>query len=301
MKYLYLLFFIPSLVSAQGDWLDIKEAQVLTPEKKSQGKTKAQKEQQLIDSFTRHYIQQGKPSIAILWNRRFADVFSQWQADTRQSNEIIMSGRPANGAAKSSNSNNNVNCSWYLKSNSNGDCTYINRSYSETRITDDPERNSVEHSSELEESKFNSGYAQAFLSAGAHVIDRATIMRLVEREQRSKSGSSVAPDYYRIEADALIGHADYLAEVLLAGADYSNPGVDTYSVSIKDVKTGRILAMLHTDGLAFSSDKVEPTWAASTDGYELSDNELNDKPEIHNLGRAVALETMQALNRIWGR
>jgi hypothetical protein len=298
---------------AQGsDWLDIKEATVLPAKAPHQRQTLAQKEQDLLDHFSKLYALQGKPGIAILWNRRFADVFSQWQADSRQSSEVSMSGRPLDtteGAkdetkGEKSESDKNIDCSWYLSSNSSGDCNLIRRSYTEKRIQNDPEINHIKHTSQLAEFKFNAGYAQAFLSAGATVIDRATIMRLVERQQQKARGNATAPDYYRIEADALIGHADYLAEVLLAGADHEKEGRDTYNVSIKDVKTGQILAMLHTDGLSFTVDTPQTGWVGSSQGYTENDDidsVEDDQSDVINLGRSVALETMQALSQLWGR
>jgi hypothetical protein len=299
-------------MAQSNDWLDIKDANVLPAKKVIKGPTRAQLEQITIQQFSNVYLQQGKPGIAILWNRRFADVFSQWQADSRQSSEVTMSGRPfsskgnaSDGAASSesdSSSEKDIDCSLYLRSSSNGDCNYTRRSYNEKRIKDDPEINELQHSSQLEEFKFNAGYAQTFLSAGATVIDRATIMRLVERQQQQTRGSSSAPDYYRIEADALIGHADYLAEVLLAGADATKGGRETYSVSIKDIKTGQILAMLHTDGLPRSLDNQQNTWQTSSDGYQLTESSgAVEEVNVSNLGRAVALETMQALSALWAR
>ena len=309
----FLMLFTCSVAYAQtADWLDIKPATVLTPEPRAADQTRSQKEQGLIDEFSQRYAQQGKPGIAILWNRRFADVFSQWQADSRQSSEVSMSGRPISNNSgdkneedeEDSKEDQDIDCSWYLSSNSSGDCNYTRRTYSEKRIQDDPEKNDIKHSSPLEEFKFNAGYAQTFLSAGAKVIDRATIMRLVERSQQAASGSSSAPDYYRIEADALIGHADYLAEVLLAGPDYEGSGRDTYNVSIKDVKTGQILAMLHTDGISFGADESQSNWYGSSNGYQQGDNldiaaSSDEEQEVGSLGRLVALETMQALNQIW--
>ncbi len=311
-----LLFCAVALLSTSAtadpaDPLEIKEANVLPAKKTSSGPTKAEQEQATIQRFSDLYVRQGKPGIAILWNRRFADIFSQWQADSRTSSEITMTGRPFSGpdsntsqagSDSDSDSKKEIDCSLYLRSSSNGDCNYTRRNYNEKRIEGDPEANELQYGSQLEEFKFNAGYVQTFLSAGAKVIDRATIMRLVERQQQQARGSASTPDYYRIEADALIGHADYLAEVLLAGHDAENQGRETYSVSIKDIKTGQILAMLHTDGHSKFSDATRTSWKSSSEGYLLSrDSDVAEVSSVKNIGHNVALETMQALSGLWAR
>ena len=62
--------------------------------------------------------------------------------------------------------------------------------------------------------------------------------------------------------------------------------------------------MLHTDGISFGADEHQTTWYGSSSGYQQGDNldiaaSSDEDQEVGNLGRLVALETMQALNQIW--
>lgn len=173
----------------------------------------------MVANFASAYARNGKPKLALFWNRQLSDTLNEWYSDTRIVN------RTDNNSAMSGELNLN-------QSGSTQNTTAIER-----RVTD-PRRVSTSESFEWE---FQDGFLAPFLEAGVTVLDRAAIMRLTGVDMAGSGERTV-------ETRALQGKADYLMEVLVAPNQRSTVGYELRA-RILDVKTGAIVAMVNSKSL----------------------------------------------------
>lgn len=141
------------------------------------------------------------------------------------------------------------------------------------------------------------------------MLDRSMILRLTDNKTTKKG-----VDYQLNETSALEGYADYLAEILMTPDEYAPIGM-SFLVTIKDVSTGAIVAMLSSDGeLKDLKDLFndnwyvdnsgynwvdgrppEQKWVIDSDGYKVID--LEPSPKL--VGQQLAIELISELNSIW--
>jgi hypothetical protein len=147
----------------------------------------------------------------------------------------------------------------------------------------------------LADAEFEAGFTAPMLEAGARLVDRATIMRVTESNSRRSAGHDRAADAQLVETEALKAFADYVAEITML-PDADAPGDRAFRVRVKRIPDGLVAASLVARGQP-SPEPGRSRWVATSDGYaRVSDARVVRADE---LGRAVALQTMQALSRAW--
>lgn len=238
----------------------------------------------IVSSFRDAYEREGEPRIAIFWNRKFDDQLSQWQANWRKS-------RTGEVAEKSSEKFEPTGGSQapYEKSSSGG-TKIVSALHGETNA----EKQEREGFSESTQFAFSSGYLNPFISTQVKVLDRDAIMRLVQRDQAKQAGAEIMADYQKVETDALVDYADYVAEILLAPNADANLGM-RFMVSVKEVATGRVVAMFESEGDAPGARKSN--WVATSEGFKKA--KPNEAGAPFDIGEQLAYETMQALLNSW--
>lgn len=241
----------------------------------------------ISNEFSSAYEKQGKPAIAIFWNRKFDDQLSQWYQEVRYSKtgETAVKGQdkfdPKGGVEPS------------YERNVSGGGKIVSSEYIETR-----QKNSIrEGFSEPDSFDFSAGFTTTVLSIPVKILDRRAIMRLMQRDNADEAGAEMISDYQKIETDALIGYADYLAEIILTPDTKADTGW-AFMVSVKSVSDGQVVAMFKSQANKPIDPDMKVKWVVTEDGYEkqTSQREIGSPNEA---GEQLAFETMEALSKIW--
>lgn len=263
----------------------------------------------ILSQFRSAYDNSGNPGIAIFWNRKFSDRLSQWEALARRS----VTGEASTNAADIFKKQGDIKKEDVLGSaigslnnskpsgevlgsyerNVQGGSRILAAEYIERKL-DKEQRLGMGESRDFE---FNAGFMQPFLSSSAKIIDRQAIMRLVERDNARDAGSEMIADYQKVETDALIGYADYLAEIVFTPNSSADLGM-SFMVSVKEVATGRVVAMFKSDGTPPKKPVQPDQYIATASGYQkaVPEDKVGTPQEV---GEQLAYETMEALTRIW--
>ena len=225
------------------------------------------------------YEQEGRPRIAIFWNRKFDDQLSQWYTPSRTVDTRDDYWRGSGFTA------------------------------TQKRLDVEGRFDTRPQPGELVSFEFGSGLARTLLNSGTEIVDRDAIMRLTHRQAGEAAEGVVVSDYQEVEMDALIDYADYLAEVLYAPADPVN-GPITVMISIKEIRTGQLISMFRSRVSVLPAPATQTEWIATNTGYVRQEVPVEDvtapaamdgiavgTPEY--LGWSVALQTMEALSGYW--
>ncbi len=283
---LLLMSYMPFAVVA-GDVTEHPAAKMLTPSKAEQKlatKSVVKERKQIANSFGRAYDNAGRPAIAIFWNRKFDDQLSQWYQTLRTSQTGESSSQVEDKFEPKSGSEEEA-----YQRNISGGGKIVSSQYIEKREKEQQR----EGLAEADQFEFAAGYTSTFLDVPAKILDRKAIMRIIQRDNARQAGAEMISDYQKIEADALIGYADYLAEVVLT-KDASAATGFAFMVSVKSVSDGQVVAMFKSKGnspLASTSK-----WQASAGGYKQKSGGLGTPNEV---GEQLAFETMTALSKAW--
>ncbi|HLO75106.1 MAG TPA: hypothetical protein VK196_01460 [Magnetospirillum sp.] len=244
-----------------------------------------------VADFAQTYARNGRPRLALYWNRQLSEALSDWYSDVR-----VTSG---------SQSNSSMSGEFTLNQSS----TSQNTLEVQRRIAD-PRRGMVGESFEWE---FQDAFLAPFLEAGAVVVDRGAMMRLAAADEPTSSEKTV-------EVRGLQGKADYLLEILVAPNWRSSTGYELRA-RILDIKTGAIVAMVNSKNLrewnpekpvlATNHGFVDPNdaddadesfgpqgedkYRATATGYE----RRRKPPKLSNIARNLAYNTMSGLMRTW--
>lgn len=244
----------------------------------------------LVANFASAYARNGRPKLALFWNRQLSDTLNEWYSDTRIVNR----------------SDSSSTMSGELNLNQTGSAQ--NTTAIERRVTD-PRRVSTSESFEWE---FQDGFLAPFLEAGVTVLDRAAIMRLTGVDMAGSGERTV-------ETRALQGKADYLMEVLVSPNQRSSVGYELRA-RILDVKTGAIVAMVNSKSLKeWNPDKpvlatdrgfVDPNDYDDDDSFGPEGDERyragptgfqarRKPPKLSKIATNLAHNTMTGLMRQW--
>ena len=241
----------------------------------------------ILKSFEKAYDKEGTPSIAIFWNRKFDDQLSQWYQDVRLSQTGETSAKASDKFEPKSGDKPGY------ERNVSGGGKIVSAQYEESRVKEQ-ERNGFQESESFD---FSAGFTTTFLSVPAKIIDRQAIMRLIQRDNSEEAGAEMISDYQKIETDALIGYAEFLAEVLLT----PDPKGDTgwaFMVTVKSVSNGQVIAMFKSTGNKPLEGSVKEKWVSADSGYE----KQTPKREIghpQEVGEQLAYEVMESLTKAW--
>lgn len=236
---------------------------------------------EIVRSFAEAYRARGRPQLALFWNRRFDDRVTDWTSGVRVSEtdrarlDASLNGERTDGANAGSlqgalgvdlDRRRTVEAAWRAP---------------------DQVRPGLPEALALE---LESGFVSAMSGARAVVLDRAAIMRLQDRAERSPS-----PDGRRIETDALLEHAVLLVEVLATHHPQTPLGA-VFHVSVKDVQTGEIVTSLSSDGKEVA-EAAPQRWEINERGIVRTSGQRLETARL--IGEDLALRTMAALADRW--
>lgn len=244
-----------------------------------------------VASFADAYRRNGKPRLALYWNRQLSEALSDWYSDVR--------------VVQGSQRNSTMSGDFTLNQSGNSQNTLEVQ-----RRTGDSRRPTTSESFEWE---FQEAFLAPFLEAGATVVDRGAMIRLAAADEPASSEKT-------IEVRGLQGKADYLMEVLVAPNWKSSTGYELRT-RIIEVKTGAIVAMVNSKNLkewnpekpvvatehgyvdpkdAEDEDETfgpqgEDKYRATATGYE----RRRKPPKLSKIAQNLAYNTMTGLMRQW--
>lgn len=232
-----------------------------------------------IKRFSSIYRSKGAPRIAVFLNRSLSDEVREWRSGRR----VIISGEGS-----------------VSKSRETGQ-TFREETVSGPMAVTEQQRLGLGGGrvNPQEETlwPFEDGFIQPFLQAGAKLIDRSTIMRLVAlKDAEGKTNDYNPVPLKKVEMGALIDHADIFVELLISRVPSAPCGYE-FKAAAKEVKTGRIIAnatSLNWDKKRFEKKKVITT----SSGYEIKKE--TTLPKMNELSHDLAMDMMNLLINTWG-
>ena len=269
-----------------------RDGQVMTKVKKEGGAAAGAFAEQgaTVANFSNAYARNGRPRLALYWNKQLSEALSDWYSDVRVVN--------------SSQNNSSMSGDFNLNQSGNSQNTLEVQ-----RRTQDSRRGAVTESFEWE---FQEAFLAPFLEAGATIVDRGAMMRFAAADQPS-SGEKT------IEVRGLQGKADYLLEVLVSPNWQSSTGYELRT-RILDVKTGAIVAMVNSKNLKEwnpekqiqatdkgfvnpnDDDDDESFGPQGEDKYRATGTGFERKrkpPKLSKIAQNLAYNTMNGLMRQW--
>jgi len=235
----------------------------------------------ILVEFEDIYFRTGAKRIAIFLNRALSDEVREWQTKkravlsvqgelTRQDGETTETFKGPGGAS-----------SYY-------------QTHSKSAERESPDESWMW--------QFEEGFLEPFLSIGANIVDRATIMRLTAAQSGQQGNAYNPMAVKKIEMDSLRGKADLFVEILIRRAPASKIGYE-FKATAKEVNTGIIRANVTSinwqyGGLPQVSEKV----IATDTGYKfVEDKDAEYFPEVSVVARDLSLALMKSLARSWQR
>ncbi len=232
-----------------------------------------------ISMFSSSYQQKDKPRIAVFLNRFLSDEVREWRSGRR----VIVSG-------EGSVSQSRETASTFREETVSGPVAITEQQRLGLGGGRVNPRDEVLW-------PFEDGFMQPFLQAGATLIDRSTVMRLVAlKDAEGKTNDYDPVPLKRVEMNALKNHADIFVELLISRVPSAPCGYE-FKAAAKEVKTGRIIAnatSLNWDKKRFEKKKVITT----ASGYEIKKE--TTFPKMNELSRDLAMDLMNSLIRTWG-
>lgn len=210
--------------------------------------------QNIVPIFLDVYRTAGRPRIALLWNREFTDQSHSTVIDkhvTRESGTSSANSldKTSQGAAESA----------VLKDA--GESFDRSKTVTATK-TFEAERARAVALAERHSAMLQRNFAAEMNRGGVQFIDRALAMRSTAAAQHRGGG-----DPRLIEADALLGRADMLLEILMI-ADKDAPAAHGFDVRVKDLKRGTEVASVYSRAVPPAPRQGPGGWVAGSNGYE---------------------------------
>lgn len=223
--------------------------------------------------FEKAYTGKGNPRIAIFLNRNLSPEVRQWATKSK----IVTAGDGEIAAGKAGGASGAGNQSLY-----------------EQHYVEDQGGISL---NEKDLWRIENGFTQPFLDQNVHLVDRATIMRLVAAAHPDAENSDRLISPKLIETKSLGQYADVFTELLVERSHEVPVGVVLKAVA-KEVNTGRIIASVNTlnwdwDALQEKSKKV----VATASGYSFESTRKNIP--LDYVADRLAKELMVDLCSIW--
>lgn len=234
-------------------------------------------------AFRAAYSSTGRPRIAVYWNRQFADVLSTRYEDYDRRTTTV------DGSA----SIETDEWSSEYGATTSADAKAKFRKEVETvrgarGVAVNGARSGLDESTAWQ---LESGFYQPWLGVGARLVDRALTMRTLT----GGKPFGTVPDIQSVEVGALLGKADYLMEILVTH-DAESPIRARFRVTVKDVRTGQIVALASTRAMPpLASEK---RWVPTSSGFEK--RTTTELANLEDFGRQLAHESMMQLVRAWG-
>jgi hypothetical protein len=234
-------------------------------------------------AFHDAYAAAGRPRIAVYWNRQLGDsLATRYEEYDRRTTTVDGS---ASVEATTTGSSYHVNASADAESNARA----VVETVRGTRALGVP--TARENLDESTAWQLESAFYQPWLGTGARLVDRALTMRTLT----GGKPFGAAPDIQSVEVGALLGKADYLMEILVTN-DAESPIGSRFRVTVKDVRSGQIVALASTR--AMPSLASETRWVPTASGFEK--RTTTEQATLEDYGRQLAHESMMQLVRAWG-
>lgn len=218
-------------------------------------------QQKLREDFTRAYLKESSPRIAVWFNRELSDRVEEWVTPVRAKGALI---------------------------NNKGEVQQLEASV-QFRDGNDTAR---EAGNEDWAWAFEDGFDRPFLDQGVKLVDRAMILRIVAAADGSDPDKTKA--LKKIEVDALRGHADLMIELLIKRAPRSKSGYN-YRAKVVNVNSGRVLALVNAPDLEANVSKTG--FEATDKGYERK--QPGTAPAVQDVAGQLADEVMRRLLGTW--
>jgi hypothetical protein len=218
-----------------------------------------------VGPFRSQYRAAGSPRIVLFWNVSFDDTTESPRADVTV--------RGAEVYPFVSKGDGNELLALGVRAHASG---YL-----------DPAKRGSGSLSESDLAQLDSAFRNELLAANVRILDRATTIRFMEA-QRDRTGV----DPKLIEADAVLGRADILLQVLLV-PDADSPLDTGFNVSAVRVKTGAEIASLYT--LALPNLSAAPGHYIATDSGFVWEQPPTPTPDAGEIGIKLADEVMEKL------
>lgn len=218
-------------------------------------------QQKLREDFTRAYLKESSPRIAVWFNRELSDRVEEWVTPVRAKGALI---------------------------NNKGEVQQLEASV-QLRDGNDTAR---EAGNEDWAWAFEDGFDRPFLDQGVKLVDRAMILRIVAAADGSDPDKTKA--LKKIEVDALRGHADLMIELLIKRAPRSKSGYN-YRAKVVNVNSGRVLALVNAPDLEANVSKTG--FEATDKGYERK--QPGTAPAVQDVAGQLADEVMRRLLGTW--
>lgn len=222
-------------------------------------------EQDVIRRFRQAFPDQGKPRIAVFWNREFPTRVSDWYSHHRGSlnakGELSVTGKDAR------------------EEKGRATLTMEQESRGGLRPSD---RNAIALG-------LQGGLISAFKQGGATLIDQSMAQRITDNALEDGTFERASPDQLRLQMRALSQHADYVLE-LVVGSEFDRDGL--YQVRVLSVKDASVVAVFNTDGKPPGSED-QHAWVVTDGGFE-----KRDRPQpMSTTGKEIALHTMAQMSQ----
>lgn len=219
----------------------------------------------VLGPFRTQYQAAGSPRIVLFWNVSFDDTTESPRADVTVREAEVYPFVSEDGESGLRALGMRAHASGYL----------------------DPAKRGSGSLSERDLAQIDSAFRNELLSANVRLLDRATTIRFMEAQH---DRTSIDPKL--IEADAVLGKADILLQVLLV-PDADSPLDTGFNVSALRVKTGAEIASLYTRALPNLS--AAPGHYVATDSGFVWDQPPMPTPDAGEIGIKLADEVMEKL------
>jgi len=229
-----------------------------------------------IDRFQEAYTRKSSPKIAVYWNRQLSDRINEWR---RQERIALTSASDRREAVKVEDERRQANKS--------------DLSIEKHTAANDPQRQGPD---ELWMGEFQSGVLDPLLQAGAQVVDRATIIRLMAATNPAAAGSAGMLSEQHVEMKALQGFAQLVIEILATPSRQASAGYELTAV-VKDVNSGVILANVNSRNMKRELLPATKEYVATPRGFELRET----PPRLFDVARNLTINVMDAMTSYWSR
>ena len=219
----------------------------------------------VVGPFRTQYQAAGSPRIVLFWNVSFDDTTESPRADVTVRGAEVYPFVSEGGDHGPRALGMRAHASGYL----------------------DPAKRGSGSLSERDLAQLDSAFRNELLAANVRILDRATTIRFMQA-QHDRTGV----DPKLIEADAVLGKADILLQVLLV-PDANSPLGTGFNVSALRVKTGAEIASLYT--LALPNLSAEAGHYVATDSGFIWEQPPAPTPDAGEIGLKLADEVMEKI------
>jgi hypothetical protein len=245
-----------------------------------------------VKRFEAAYAAAKKPRIAIYFNRVLSDEVREWITPARG----IMTGKgeevsAGSGATIVTPDGAVVETTPDAKVKGSADTERGMAVYSETHA-EDQQREKPE---EIWMWRFEDYFLQPLLKAGAILIDRATVLRLVAAASADENDAYTVESVKLTEMRALVDHADIFVELLVT-RDHASPSGYAFRTIAKDTKTGMIIGSVTKTGQDYRYEKSFEA-VAEPSGYEIV---IGSRALLlENISQELAIDLMNSMAHTW--